>query len=99
MKISVAGTGYVGLSIATLLAQHNEVVSVDIVQERIDKVNSRISPIQDDYIEAYLAGYKTKTDEDIKNWRSGCTSNIETVSLDLHATLDWQAGYRDADFV
>ena len=99
MKIAVAGTGYVGLSIATLLAQHNEVVSVDIVQERVDKVNSHVSPIQDDYIEAYLSGYRAKTNEDIMNWRAGCTSNIETVSLDLHATLDWQAGYRDADFV
>ena len=66
---------------------------------RVDKVNSRVSPIQDDYIEAYLSGYKAKTDEDIKNWRAGCTSDIETVSLDLHATLDWQAGYRDADFI
>ena len=54
MKITVAGTGYVGLSIATLLAQHNEVTAVDIVQERVDMVNNKISPIQDDYIEEYL---------------------------------------------
>lgn len=55
MKIAVAGTGYVGLSIATLLAQHNDVVAVDIVQERVDLVNNRKSPIQDEYIEKYLA--------------------------------------------
>ncbi len=55
MKITVAGTGYVGLSIATLLAQHHEVTSVDIVQERVDMVNRKQSPIQDDYIEDYLA--------------------------------------------
>lgn len=54
MKITIAGTGYVGLSIATLLAQHNEVTAVDIVQERVDMVNNKISPIQDDYIEEYL---------------------------------------------
>ena len=55
MKISVAGTGYVGLSIATLLAQHNEVTAVDIVAERVEMINSKKSPIQDDYIEDYLA--------------------------------------------
>lgn len=55
MNIAVAGTGYVGLSIATLLAQHNHVVAVDIVPEKVDKINNRISPIQDDYIEMYLA--------------------------------------------
>ena len=55
MKIAVAGTGYVGMSIATLLAQHNEVVAVDIVAEKVEKINNRISPIQDDYIEKYLA--------------------------------------------
>ena len=99
MKISVAGTGYVGLSIATLLAQHNEVTAVDIVQERVDMVNKRKSPIQDDYIEAYLAGYKAETDEDIKNWRAGRTESIQPVKLDLQATLDWENGYRDADFV
>ena len=52
--IAVAGTGYVGLSIATLLAQHNQVVAVDIVQDRVDKVNNRLSPIQDDYIERFF---------------------------------------------
>ncbi len=55
MKISVAGTGYVGLSIATLLSQKNEVVAVDILPEKVEKINNKISPIQDDYIEEYLA--------------------------------------------
>lgn len=76
-KISVAGTGYVGLSIATLLAQHNEVTSVDVVPERVDLVNNKKSPIQDDYIEDYLAN----------------------KPLSLKATLDQEAGYRDAEFV
>ena len=56
MNIAVAGTGYVGLSLAVLLAQHNDVVAVDIVPERIEKINHKESPIQDDYIEKYLAG-------------------------------------------
>ena len=77
MKIAVAGTGYVGLSIATLLAQHNDVTSVDVVPERVDMVNHRKSPIQDDYIEDYLAH----------------------KPLSLKATLDQDAGYRDAEFV
>lgn len=55
MRIAVAGTGYVGLSLAVLLAQHNHVTAVDIVEEKVNKINSRISPIQDDYIEKYLA--------------------------------------------
>ena len=55
MKIAVAGTGYVGMSIATLLAQHNEVVAVDIVPEKVEKINNRISPIKDEYIEKYLS--------------------------------------------
>ena len=77
MNISVAGTGYVGLSIATLLAQHNHVTAVDVVPERVDLVNHKKSPIQDDYIEKYLA----------------------EKELDLHATLDGAAGYKDAEFV
>ena len=77
MKISVAGTGYVGLSLATLLAQHNEVIAVDVVPQRVDMINNKKSPIQDDYIEQYLA----------------------TKPLHLTATLDQEAGYRDADFV
>ena len=77
MKIAVAGTGYVGLSIATLLAQHNKVVAVDVIPEKVEKINNRISPIQDDYIEKYLA----------------------EKELDLTATLDGRAAYRDADFI
>ena len=77
MNISVAGTGYVGLSIATLLAQHNHVTAVDVVAERVDMVNNKKSPIQDDYIEEYLA----------------------TKPLQLKATLDWENGYKDAEFV
>lgn len=77
MKIAVAGTGYVGLSIATLLAQHNEVVAVDIVPEKVDLINNKKSPIQDDYIEQYLA----------------------EKSLNLHATLNAEEAYKDADFI
>ena len=77
MHISVAGTGYVGLSIATLLAQHNDVTAVDVVPARVDLVNNKKSPIRDEYIEDYLAN----------------------KPLSLKATLDQEAGYRDADFV
>ena len=77
MNIAVAGTGYVGLSIATLLAQHHHVTAVDIIPEKVEKINRRQSPIQDEYIEKYLAEKK----------------------LDLTATLDAEAAYRDADFV
>ena len=55
LRIAVAGTGYVGLSIATLLAQHHKVIAVDVIPEKIDKINRRKSPIQDEYIERYLA--------------------------------------------
>ena len=55
MKIAVAGTGYVGLSIATLLAQHHQVTAVDVIPEKVEKINKRISPIQDEYIEKYFA--------------------------------------------
>ena len=98
MKITVAGTGYVGLSIAILLAQHNEVTSVDIVQERVDLVNQHKSPIQDDFIEAFLSGYHAENDEDIRNWRAGNVGGLKSLELNLHATTDWQQGYRDADF-
>ena len=77
MKIAVAGTGYVGMSIATLLAQHNEVVAVDVIPEKVEKINNKISPIQDDYIEKYLA----------------------EKELNLKATLDGAAAYKDADYV
>ena len=77
MKIAVAGTGYVGLSMATLLAQHHEVMAVDIIPEKVEKINNRISPIQDDYIEKYFA----------------------EKELNLTATLDVEAAYKDADFV
>ena len=77
MKIAVAGTGYVGLSIATLLAQHNEVTAVDIIEEKVNLINNRKSPIQDDYIEEYLAHR----------------------DLNLTATLDAEAAYKEAAFV
>lgn len=77
MNIAVAGTGYVGLSLATLLAQHNHVMAVDIIPEKVDMVNHRKSPIQDDYIEKYLS----------------------EKALDLTATMDAEAAYKDADFV
>jgi UDPglucose 6-dehydrogenase len=77
MKIAVAGTGYVGLSIATLLSQHNEVVAVDVVPEKVELINRHESPIQDEYIEKYLA----------------------EKPLNLVATLDGAAAYRDAEFV
>lgn len=66
-NISVAGTGYVGLSIAILSPQHKDVNDMDIVPERVDLINNRKSPIQDDYIEAYLAGYKAEKDESVKS--------------------------------
>ena len=77
MNIAVAGTGYVGMSIATLLAQHNHVTAVDVIPEKVEKINNKISPIQDDYIEKYLA----------------------EKELDLTATLDGVAAYKDADYV
>ena len=77
MRIAVAGTGYVGMSLAVLLAQQNQVTAVDIVPEKVELINGRKSPIQDDYIEQYLREKK----------------------LNLTATLDGDAAYRDADFV
>ena len=77
LNIAVAGTGYVGLSIATLLAQHNHVTAVDIIPEKVDMINNRKSPIQDEYIERYLSEKK----------------------LDLTATLDGKAAYKNADYV
>ena len=60
LKIAIAGTGYVGLSMATLLSQHHEVVAVDVVSEKVEKINNRVSPIQDDYIEKYFAEKELK---------------------------------------
>lgn len=77
IKIAVAGTGYVGLSIATLLSQHHKVTAVDVIPEKVEKINKRISPIQDEYIEKYFA----------------------EKELNLTATLDGAAAYKDADFV
>ncbi|MBQ7128646.1 MAG: nucleotide sugar dehydrogenase [Clostridia bacterium] len=77
MKIAVAGTGYVGLSISILLAQHHEVTAVDILPEKVELINNRKSPIKDEYIEKYL----------------------EEKQLDLKATLDGEAAYKEADFV
>lgn len=62
MKIAVAGTGYVGLSIATLLSQHHEVMAVDIIPEKVDLINHKKSPIQDEYIEKYLCREKSEFD-------------------------------------
>jgi len=86
--IAVAGTGYVGLSIATLLSQHNRVLAVDIVPEKVEKINRRESPIQDEYIEKYFRG------EFGDYGKTGTPGE-----LNLTATLDGEAAYRDADFV
>lgn len=95
MKISVAGTGYVGLSIATLLAQHNDVIAVDIVQERVDMVNRRSSPIQDEYIERFFA-----EDKALKEGAGALDNGFILKSpLRLEATTDWQNGYKDSSFV
>ena len=99
MNIAVAGTGYVGLSIATLLAQHNQVTAVDVVPERVDLVNNRKSPIQDDYIEAYLSGFHAENDEDIARIRAGKTEGLKPSNLNLKATLDGESGYKNAEFV
>ena len=99
MNIAVAGTGYVGLSIATLLAQHNQVTAVDVVPERVDLVNNRKSPIQDDYIEAYLSGFHAENDEDIARIRAGKTESLKPSNLNLKATLDGESGYKNAEFV
>ena len=95
MKISVAGTGYVGLSIATLLAQHNDVTAVDIVQDRVDMVNRRCSPIQDEYIERFFA-----EDKALKEGTGAPSNGFMLKSpLQLEATTDWKNGYKDASFV
>jgi len=88
MKIAVAGTGYVGLSIATLLAQHNEVMAVDIVPAKVDMINHRQSPIQDEYIEKYF-------EESRKSKEERQTADF----LNLTATLDAEKAYKDAEYV
>ena len=70
MNIAVAGTGYVGLSLATLLSQHNHVMAVDIIPEKVDLINNRKSPIQDDYIEKYLVEKELKLTANIDCWGS-----------------------------
>ena len=99
MKIAVAGTGYVGLSIATLLSQHHQVTAVDVIPEKVEMLNRQQSPIQDDYIEAYLAGFPAKNDEDIRLFRSSSSQLSSSFRLSLTATLDGASAYRDADFV
>ena len=125
-NIAVAGTGYVGLSLAVLLAQHNEVTAVDIIPEKVEKLNNFISPIQDDYIEKYLAEAKlAREEQDVsENVASSIAAKADETSnqtapkatasnnirntkktalthrpLNLKATLDGAAAYKDADFI
>ncbi len=84
-SIAIAGTGYVGLSLATLLAQHNHVVAVDVLADKVEKINNKISPIQDNEIERYLT--------------KGQTADGRDSNLDLTATLDGAAAYSSVDFV
>ena len=95
MKIAVAGTGYVGMSIATLLAQHNHVTAVDVIPEKVEKINNRISPIQDDYIEKYLSD---KTIIPCVGSEPRPTQG-EDGRGSLTATLDGASAYKDADYV
>ena len=90
IKIAVAGTGYVGLSLATLLAQHHQVTAVDVIVEKVEKINNKISPIQDDYIEKYLADANLIPYVGEVNPNGGAS---------LVATLDGEAAYKDADFI
>ena len=115
MKIAVAGTGYVGLSIATLLAQHNEVTAVDVIPEKVDLINNRKSPIQDDYIEKYLGdpsilplvGEAPDKSPSLNRERLRVGEQSSGMGRggspsrggSLYATLDGASAYRDADFV
>ena len=90
IKIAVAGTGYVGLSLATLLAQHHQVTAVDVIAEKVEKINNKISPIQDDYIEKYLADANLIPYVGEVNPNGGAS---------LVATLDGESAYKDADFI
>ncbi len=97
MKISVAGTGYVGLSIATLLAQHNDVTSVDVVQQRVDMVNARRSPIQDDYIEDYFA-HKPLSLRATTDWQQGY-ADADFVVIAAPTNYDSVKNYFDTSAV
>ena len=97
IRIAVAGTGYVGLSIATLLSQHHHVTAVDVVPEKVEKINKGISPIQDEYIERFLAGNRLY--RDIEAGQAQPSDGIQPVRLDLTATLDGRQAYSEADFV
>lgn len=102
LKIAVAGTGYVGLSIATLLAQHHEVVAVDVIQEKVDKINQGISPIQDEYIEKFLPRVVKKADGTYIDPSSTNTGSLRAaLSPGLPPTQGDKRGsvYKDADFV
>ena len=97
IRIAVAGTGYVGLSIATLLSQHHHVTAVDVVPEKVEKINKGISPIQDEYIEKFLAG--NRLFRAMEEGLSLPSDGVRPVRLDLTATLDGRQAYSDADFV
>ena len=97
IRIAVAGTGYVGLSIATLLSQHHHVTAVDVVPEKVEKINKGISPIQDEYIEKFLAG--NRLFRAMEEGQSLPSDGVRPVRLDLTATLDGRQAYSDADFV
>ena len=85
MKIAVAGTGYVGLSIATLLAQHHTVTAVDVIADKVDKINRKISPIQDEYIEKFLSEKELDLTATLDG-RAACVSATRSSRLltDLH---------------
>ena len=97
MRIAVAGTGYVGLSIATLLAQHNEVVAVDVVPEKVEKINNRISPIQDEYIEKFFA----EKELNLRATLDGCEAyrNAEFVVIAAPTNYDPQKNFFDTHHI
>ena len=97
MRIAVAGTGYVGLSIATLLAQHNEVVAVDVISEKVEKINKRISPIQDEYIEAFFA----EKELNLRATLDGCEAyrNAEFVVIAAPTNYDPQKNFFDTHHI
>lgn len=101
IKIAVAGTGYVGLSIATLLAQHHRVMAVDVIPEKVEKINNRISPIQDEYIEKYLSDPTIipLVGSEVDGCSQSQTAAQDRTAGSLVATLDGAAAYKDADLV